>query len=102
MRHLHVIPHCLWILGLCALCSVSGCSTTPRNFVKTETVEIRVPVLQKVPEALTVPCKPNVQLEQGDKLTVEKLAALADDWAIALEVCNAQLDALRHFTAHGN
>lgn len=92
----------LKILGLCALLSASGCSTTPRNFVRTETIEVKVPVLQKVPEALTVPCEAHVLLEQGDKLTVEKLAAFAEDLSIALTVCNAQIDALRYFSLHGS
>lgn len=91
-----------WILtcGLLALSCISACTSTPRTVVRTEIVEVKVPVVNRPPDELLADCVPKHFL-RDDQMTVRELAAWAEDLAITVNAdCNAQLAELRKFFAH--
>jgi len=69
-----------------ALLSVTGCSAFTREVVRTETVEVRVPVQAALPAELLAPCHPSATL--GEPLTFEAYAGWVEDLVLTLEQCN--------------
>lgn len=61
--------------------------------VRTETVEVKVPVLVALDPALLVPCS-QPSLPEG-QLVVEDLFEFLEGYKIALTACNLQLESIQ-------
>lgn len=70
---------------------LSACATKP--VIQRETVEVKVPVLQPLPVALTAPV-PKPALPAG-AIVNDDLLGLIDAYATALDSANGQLRAIR-------
>lgn len=73
----------------CALPLLTACGTP---FVRTETVEVQVPVYVPLPSALLQKCETPVM---PGSLTVADLMEYVLDLSSALESCNAQMGEIR-------
>ncbi len=95
MKHRPAKHSCKLMLGLCALALLSGCaSSLPKKaIVRTETVEVFVPVTVAVPEPFTKPCP---QPRLPETVTVKAMADMIAMQDNSLTVCNAQLDDIRN------
>lgn len=83
-----------WKVLLIALSIVMGACVSARPpLVATETVEIKVPVRPDIPAQILEPCLPDARLPAD--MRVRDLDRWAEDLAIALEVCNSNLDKMR-------
>lgn len=68
-----------------------GCATAPAPVVKTVTVEVPVPVVQKVPEALTADCPPPALDGTTVGGALDRLAGVE----AALAACRSELAKIR-------
>jgi hypothetical protein len=82
---------------LCLLLLLTGCSATPKRcepIVRTETVEVDVPVFVALPEALTAPvAEPDAP--SGGVMTNEDLVDWLEALRAALREANSKLAAVR-------
>jgi len=78
---------------LCVLGLFFGCSAFTREVVRTETVEVKVPVQTRLPEELLGDCVPRYKLEEP--ITFESYASWVEDLVITLEQCNKEKAAIR-------
>ncbi len=85
-----------WIgLLLCAPMLGAGCASGRPPLVRTETVEVRVPVKPEIPAATLEPCFPESRLPIDRDPTVGEVEEWAEDLSVALEKCNADKESLR-------
>ena len=87
-----IVRRCSIGLLLFALLWLSACANG-QPLVRTETVEVRVPVKPDIPAETLAPCLINRTL--SDQPTVGDMAALTEEALIALEKCNLDKAALR-------
>ncbi len=76
----------------CALVLLTACASEPQ--VKTVTVEVPTPVIQKVPSALTKDCQPRYLYPETD-ITVQAVLDRLEAVEIALAICRNQLELIK-------
>lgn len=81
---------CLIVLLLFALFSLTACG---KPLVRTETVEVRVPVRPNIPAELLRDC--TVERTLPTEPTVGDLVALTEDALVELRRCSAEKQAIR-------
>lgn len=81
---------CLILALLCVPFFLIACAKPP--LVRTETVEVKVPVRPDIPAEILAPCRPTISLPVDP--TVGDLEVWAEELALALSRCNADKAAL--------
>lgn len=73
---------------------LSACETTPPP-VRSETVEVKVPVKVPVDQRLLADCTPKYLYPQTDKLTVEQALDRLNATEAALAMCANQIELIK-------
>lgn len=92
MRNPIALRGSIRILSLLALASLAGCETPP--VVRTETVEVPVPVVKPLDPHLTADCEPRFYYLQAPitgEVLIDRLTAVE----LALAICRNQLENIR-------
>ena len=92
-----IVRHCLIALLAFVLMWLSACSSGRVPLVRTETVEVRVPVKPNIPDEILAACLPTRTLPQDP--TVGDLDLWTEELTLALESCNKHKAALRRAIA---